>query len=287
MADLIRLELQVPESAIDVVTGLLFRRVSFGWEEIALATGETCFRIHCDNPELVATIRREVLNVSPETTAEQTVVEAQDWTEAWREFFTPVPCGRFVVLPPWLEAEAATYAPRLPIVIEPKSAFGTGHHNTTVLCLDALSRLADDGRLTPGMTFMDVGTGSGVLGIGCALMGLSGVGSDIDPVAVDNATENAEINRVAHKFTVRPGSTEAGQGQRFDVVVANILAAPLKELAPLIMDLMKPGGALVLSGLLNVQADDVEAAYAALGSARRLTSGDWVALVWPGEREAS
>ena len=280
MADLIRLDLYVPEDDVDCVTGLLFRMVSFGWEETNLPTGETRFRIHCDNAELVASIRREVGLAAAEARMEEEVVAGQDWTAAWREFFTPVPCGRFVVLPPWLEHEAVTHAPRLPIVIEPKSAFGTGHHNTTVLCLEAISQLADAGRIKPGMTFMDVGTGSGVLGIGCALLGLTGVGSDIDPVAVDNANENVVINRVAQAFTVRPGSTEAGEGQRFDVVVANILAAPLKDLAPQIMALMQDGGSLILSGLLNVQADDVEAAYTALGPATRLASGDWVALVW-------
>ena len=116
-----------------------------------------------------------------------------------------------------------------------------------------------------------MGTGSGILGIACCLNGLAGLGSDIDPVAVDNALENVVINKVADDFRIVPGSAE---------VVANILAGPLRELAPALMARMKPGACLVLSGLLDVQADAVEAAYAELGKARRVQSGDWVALVW-------
>lgn len=166
-----------------------------------------------------------------------------------------------MVLPPWL-LDTTPLEGRKPIVIEPKSAFGTGHHNTTVLCLDAITQLTESGRLKPGMRFFDVGTGTGILGIACCFGGMTGLGSDIDPVAVDNALENVGINKVADAFRIVPGSAEAGAGERFDLVVANILAGPLRELAPQIMECMKPGGCLVLSGLLDVQADAVEDAYA-------------------------
>ena len=91
---------------------------------------------------------------------------------------------------------------RKPIIIEPKSAFGTGHHNTTVLCLEAITELLASGRLKAGQRFFDVGTGSGILGIACCLNGLAGLGSDIDPVAVDNALENVVINKVADDFRI-------------------------------------------------------------------------------------
>ena len=248
-------------------------------EEDSLPTGETRFRVHCDN----AIVRENLLSALrawlPGLEVEESAVPRQDWTVAWREFFTPVRAGRFLVLPPWLVASTPAEG-RQPIVIEPKSAFGTGHHNTTVLCLEAITGLLDSGRLAAGQRFFDVGTGSGILGIACCLNGLSGLGSDIDPVAVDNALENVVINKVADAFRILPGSAEAGEGEAFDLVIANILAGPLRELAPALMARMKPGGCLVLSGLLDVQADAVEAAYAALGPARRVQSGDWVALVW-------
>ncbi len=264
--DLVRLDILADEEQYDTVTGLLVRIVSYGWEEDSLPTGETRFRVHCDN----AIVRENLLSALrawlPGLEVEESAVPRQDWTVAWREFFTPVRAGRFLVLPPWLVASTPAEG-RQPIVIEPKSAFGTGHHNTTVLCLEAITGLLDSGRLAAGQRFFDVGTGSGILGIACCLNGLSGLGSDIDPVAVDNALENVVINKVADAFRILPGSAEAGEGEAFDLVIANILAGPLRELAPALMARMKPGGCLVLSGLLDVQADAVEAAYAALGPA--------------------
>ena len=153
------------------------------------------------------------------------------------------------MLPPWL-FESTPLEGRKPIIIEPKSAFGTGHHNTTVLCLEAITELLASGRLKAGQRFFDVGTGSGILGIACCLNGLAGLGSDIDPVAVDNALENVVINKVADDFRIVPGSAEAGEGEQFDLVVANILAGPLRELAPALIARMKPGACLVLSGCL-------------------------------------
>lgn len=284
--DLVRLDILADEEQYDTVTGLLVRIVSYGWEEDSLPTGETRFRVHCDN----AIVRENLLSALrawlPGLEVEESAVPRQDWTVAWREFFTPVRAGRFLVLPPWLVASTPAEG-RQAIVIEPKSAFGTGHHNTTVLCLEAITGLLDSGRLAAGQRFFDVGTGSGILGIACCLNGLSGLGSDIDPVAVDNALENVVINKVADAFRILPGSAEAGEGEAFDLVIANILAGPLRELAPALMARMKPGGCLVLSGLLDVQADAVEAAYAPLGPARRVLSGDWVALVWDGGQRAS
>ena len=289
--DLVRLDILADEEQYDTVTGLLVRIVSYGWEEDSLPTGETRFRVHCDN----AIVRENLLSALrawlPGLEVEESAVPRQDWTVAWREFFTPVRAGRFLVLPPWLVASTPAEG-RQPIVIEPKSAFGTGHHNTTVLCLEAITGLLDSGRLAAGQRFFRlelytpeeltriITRSAGILGIACCLNGLSGLGSDIDPVAVDNALENVVINKVADAFRILPGSAEAGEGEAFDLVIANILAGPLRELAPALMARMKPGGCLVLSGLLDVQADAVEAAYAALGPARRVQSGDWVALVW-------
>lgn len=263
----------------DAVQGVLARLVTYGWEEESLPTGETRFRVHGHSDDFAQQLVAEIQAFAPDARLERDTIEDKDWLAAWREFFTPVHCGRFVVLPPWLK-DSTDLAGALPIVIEPKSAFGTGHHPTTVLCLLALSELLNAGRLTAGQRFYDLGTGSGVLGIGCALAGLSGAGSDIDPLAVDNATENALINNVAPRFEIRSGSAEAAQAQQHDVVLANILAGPLRELAPSVIPLVKPGGVLILSGILSIQADSVAEAYAALGTPRRLESGEWACLIW-------
>jgi ribosomal protein L11 methyltransferase len=130
------------------------------------------------------------------------------------------------------------------------------------------------------MRFLDLGTGSGILGLACAKLGLVGEGLDIDLPAVENALENRTANAVdPTDFAVRLGGVEEAAGP-YDFIVANILAAPLREMAPAIAALKSP--ALVLSGLLDMQADAVEAAYIEQGyaKARRMISGEWAALIF-------
>jgi len=285
VSDLIRISIVIaadcPED-LETVDAVLALAVPFGWEEESLPDGSVRLRVHTDNPafceQLLATLRAEL----PRAEVTRDSVPDTDWTLAWRDFFTPVPCGtHFMVIAPWM-IDTVDLEGRTPIVIEPKTAFGTGHHPTTALCLGAVSELAASGRLRPGLRFLDLGTGSGILAIGCAKLGMTGVATDIDMLAVENAEENRVINAVAPAIDVRLGSTDAAQGERYDVLLANILAQPLKDLAPDILGLLAPGGCLVLSGLLAVQADGVEAAYTSLGMppARRRVEGEWAALIW-------
>ena len=281
MKQIFRLEVVVTEEDADRATGLLTLGVPFGWEEESLPTGETRFRIHCDNPEFINNLQNDVQAHIPDAQCARTTLEEQDWLAAWRQFFTPVPCGeRFVVLPPWL-AETQDFPGRTKVLIEPKSAFGTGHHATTALCLSVVSGLLDSGRLKAGQHFLDLGTGSGVLGIACCKSGLIGEGYDIDSLAVENALENRVLNGV-EGFEVGLGSIDALEGRTYDLVLANILARPLIELAQRIVWACKPGACLVLSGLLEIQADSVEQAYMAqcLPKPRRVIDGEWCALVW-------
>ena len=259
-----RLEIVVAESDYDCATGLLALEVPFGWEEQSLPTGETRFRIHCEQKDFLERLQRLLKQTVPAAESALSELEETDWLAAWRQFFTPVCCGKhFVVLPPWL-ADTPDFPRRTPILIEPKSAFGTGHHATTALCLRVVSDLLEAGRLQEGQQFLDLGTGSGVLGIGCCKFGLTGEGLDIDPLAVDNALENRALNAIApESFTVAEGSIGAVAGKQFDLVLANILARPLTEMAADIVRACRSGGCLVLSGLLEIQADGVTAAYRA------------------------
>ncbi|WP_308598251.1 50S ribosomal protein L11 methyltransferase [uncultured Desulfovibrio sp.] len=278
-----RLEIVVAESDYDCATGLLALEVPFGWEEQSLPTGETRFRIHCEQKDFLERLQRLLKQTVPAAESALSELEETDWLAAWRQFFTPVCCGKhFVVLPPWL-ADTPDFPRRTPILIEPKSAFGTGHHATTALCLRVVSDLLEAGRLQEGQQFLDLGTGSGVLGIGCCKFGLTGEGLDIDPLAVDNALENRALNAIApESFTVAEGSIGAVAGKQFDLVLANILARPLTEMAADIVRACRSGGCLVLSGLLEIQADGVTAAYRAQGlpEPRRIIDGEWAALVW-------
>lgn len=278
-----RLEIVVAESDYDCATGLLALEVPFGWEEQSLPTGETRFRVHCEQKDFLERLQQLLKQTAPAAESALSELEETDWLAAWRQFFTPVCCGNhFVVLPPWL-ADTQDFPGRTPILIEPKSAFGTGHHATTALCLRVVSDLLEAGRLQQGQHFLDLGTGSGVLGIGCCKFGLTGEGLDIDPLAVDNAVENRALNAIApENFTVAEGSIGAVTGKQFDLVLANILARPLTEMAADIVRACRPGGCLVLSGLLEIQADGVTAAYKAQGlpEPRRIIDGEWAALVW-------
>ncbi len=280
---LVRLEVVADEESYDVVTGMLTLMVSSGWQEESLPTGETRFLVHSENVGVVQDVRQALESRLQDVSFKVDAVEEQDWLEAWKEFFTPVSCGeRFVVLPPWHESDLG-FENRTKIVIEPKSAFGTGHHATTALCLQVLSDMLDAGRLHAGQTFLDLGVGSGVLSIGLCKNGLTGCGFDIDPIAIDNALENRAVNGISEAdCEIDLGSIEKASGRSFDCVVANILAKPLIELAKDIVRARREGGVLVLSGLLTIQADAVEDAYRKLGlpQANRTTMGEWSALLW-------
>ena len=280
---LIRCDVLAAEDIADIVSGILVFRVASGWEEQSLPDGGTRFIIHAPDASFIQSLTEELQTLRPSLDIRVSNVETQDWQQVWREYFTPVACGDlFLVLPPWREHDALLEG-RLPIIIEPRSAFGTGHHASTVLCLEAISELYQAGRIAPGMSFLDLGTGSGILGIGCCRLGLSGIGLDTDPLAIDNALENRERNQCL-KFELAVGSMERVAGSSFDLAIANILAGPLQALAPDIRRVLKNSGCLVLSGILTIQADAVEASYRreGFGAARRKRSGEWTALIWDG-----
>lgn len=275
-----RLELLCAKESVDRINGLLALHAAFGWEEDHLPSGETRFVIHSENADTLRVVQDACIKNMPTVSCKLHKVAARDWLAAWREFFTPVYCGsRFVVLPPWLENDA-DFADRTHIVINPKSAFGTGHHATTALCLRVLSDLLESGRIVPGQTFFDLGTGSGILGIACGKSGLRGLCVDTDLLAIKNTLENSCLNATDCEIAV--GSVEAAAKRKFDLVLSNILAGPLTEMAPAITGVCADGACLLLSGLLAVQADSVERAYAALGwaPACRAYDGEWCALLW-------
>ncbi|MDR1658780.1 MAG: 50S ribosomal protein L11 methyltransferase [Desulfovibrio sp.] len=280
------LEISAPAGRdAELLSGFLALHAPHGWEEQDVSDAETLFRICSEHAGYVLKVRNAVQESMPGLICRLAELEGRDWLSAWREYFTPVACGtRFVVLPPWL-ARHQDFSNRTPIIIDPKSAFGTGHHATTVLCLRALSDLLDSGRIRPGRKFLDLGTGSGVLAIACSRSGLAGLALDIDQLAVENALENKRLNR-AENFEVRNGGPELAAEYAVDgaygVILANILAGPLVEFAPALAGILAGDGCLILSGILENQADEVEAAYRAEGlqEAGRIHDEGWVALVW-------
>ncbi len=290
MAELIRLSIEVEEDDVEVLLGLLALNVPHGWEEQSLSTGQTLCVVHSGHAGFCEELVTSITSVLPGASIRRENVKEQNWAEAWKEFFTPVEGGEhFLVLAPWMQEEAQK-TERIVVFIEPKMAFGTGHHATTSLCLEAISSLYAAGEITKDCKFLDLGTGSGILGIACAKLGLHGHGVDIEAASVENATENRTLNNIdAGQFSIALGGIEAA-GQDYDLILANILAAPLRDMAEQIVAAMSKNAGkntgvrprLVLSGMLDIQAESVESIYVQLGLQRplKLQRGEWVALVF-------
>jgi len=280
-AKLSRLTLVFAPDHDDLVTGLLFLHTPWGWRDDGLVDGHRRVVVHFDRPEQSAEVEAALHEACPTLVATSDSVDNADWTSAWKQYFTPIHIGaRFVVLPSWMADSPQTAQP---ILIEPKMAFGTGHHQTTALCLEALDQLAASGTLRAGQTFLDLGTGSGILGIAAVKLGLSGLGLDIDPVAIDNAHENAALNQVETELELGVGGIDAvAATRRFDCILANILANPLMDMAEAITARLKRPGILVLSGILREQADRVAAAYMDQGLPKPEISHsqEWARLVF-------
>src|SRR5574337_138538 len=219
---------------------------------------------------------------SPEAAAEAaaslglrgTVAEIaeQDWSESWKEGLAPFRVGRVFVRFSWTPSPPPPGA--VEVVLDPGMAFGTGTHPTTALCLAALDELL---AASPGAAVLDVGTGSGLLAIAARKLGAARVAAtENDPVALRVAEENAARNAVALELGLVPPGAVPGE---FQIVVANILANTLVELAPAIAGRLAPGGALLLSGILAGQEDEVRAAYLAQGlapdPARERAQAEW------------
>ncbi len=196
----------------------------------------------------------------------------QDWSNEWKSLIRSVHVGRLWVGPPWDVGNAPADAVRL--VIEPKMAFGTGDHPTTALCLAAVDAYMKD---HPGASVLDVGTGTGVLAIAAKKLGAGRVvGTDNDPTSVELARENTEDNGTPD---IEVSGKELTQVEgTFDLVLANILANTLIELAPLIAPKVKDRA--VLAGVLAHQRADVEAAYRYLGFTvlPGAAQGEWVRI---------
>jgi ribosomal protein L11 methyltransferase len=200
-------------------------------------------------------------------------VADQDWVRLTQSQFEPIHIGKNIwVVPSWHDAPNPD---ALILELDPGLAFGTGSHPTTKLCMEWL-----EANLRSPQSVLDYGCGSGILAMLANKVGSHAVdGVDIDPQAIVSARENAERNQCDVTFFLPEDFASARQGQRYDVVVANILSGPLKVMAPMLCGRVAKGGSLVLSGVLARQADEVIACYHSLISLSVSAEFEgWVAL---------
>jgi ribosomal protein L11 methyltransferase len=206
------------------------------------------------------------------------VVHEADWANAWKAHFPVLRVGRRIVIrPTWRRHRRQP--DDVVLALDPGMAFGTGLHPTTRLCLAALEGFADRG-LIDGARVVDVGSGSGILAIAAGLLGARGVlAVDVDPIAVQASRENAARNRLGRIIESREGSVPTGDGP-FDLVLANLIASLLVNLAEPLAEEVRPGGTLLASGIFHDRESQVAEAFAARGvdQTNRWAEGDWVAL---------
>ena len=206
-------------------------------------------------PELLISLKEAGFNLSA---PQEKIVEEQDWVRLTQSQFAPIQIGKRIwVIPSWHEAPSDPNA--ICLAVDPGLAFGTGSHPTTHLCLLWLEEHSG----LNNQSLLDYGCGSGILAIAAAKLGCKPViGTDIDPQAMVAARSNAEINHTEIQFVLpNEDAPELAAETKYDIVMANILANPLQVLAPALVNKMRSGGQIVLSGVLARQAEEVIATY--------------------------
>lgn len=218
-----------------------------------------------------------------------------DWQDQWKAFFKPLELGKsFLIVPSWHnkpEMLAQHHQDLTKVILDPGMAFGTGQHETTALCAELLesylSRFSDATKRN--MSFLDVGCGSGILCFVASRLGVGRVlGIDNDPIAIQVACENAATNQLEHSISFELADTQK-KNERFDCIVANILAETLENLSPFLIRSLKREGFLILSGVLEEQTDALCRVF--LDEARKQKQlgfkliqtrqkGQWMALEW-------
>ncbi|HZU11265.1 MAG TPA: 50S ribosomal protein L11 methyltransferase [Chloroflexota bacterium] len=216
----------------------------------------------------------QAFDLSPIGPMQRRVIDEEDWAHGWKEHFHPLRIGRVVIKPSWREWDAQPED--LVIELDPGMAFGTGLHPTTKLMVDAVQQ-----RVKPGMRVLDLGTGSGILAMAAALLGAHVVGLDISDVAVEVARANVAANGMQAAIEIDEGSIDAIAGQTFDLILANIIASVLIDLAPQLAGALKPGAEALASGIIEERLAPVVDAFqrAGLQVVSRNHEEDWWLVV--------
>ncbi len=260
--------------------------------ETGVEVTETGFRLYLEEEsdagswqsilsEAVQAVRARSPRPFREPVTRVATVPEEDWAANWKAHFRPMRVGKRLLITPTWESPKALDGD-LVLRIDPGRAFGTGHHETTRLCLEWIENLATPSEQGSPRSLLDVGTGSGILAMAAVLFGLeTALGVDHDPEAIEVALENIRCNGLEGRVRLVNGETSE-LDEHFDVVVANIQAGPLIALADGILQRLAPGGRVALSGVLVHQAEEVRQVYESKGlSFEELrTDGEWCLLTF-------
>jgi ribosomal protein L11 methyltransferase len=273
-----RLSVRSTSSSLDTLSGALYLA---GYEGIEIVEspkgkggeeGQITVRAYAVARDGIEELARVVTQIPDCDLGEIEEIPAEDWAENWKKYFKPIKVGGgFVVLPPW--ASAKRFPGRIPIVIDPGHAFGTGTHASTRLVLAGLEGI--DSRIPSQGVVADLGTGSGILAVAAVKLGLAPVTAiDIDPEAVQEAKQNARANN-AHLFVrfVEGDQHDVPDGVR--LLTANLSAPVHRAIAPLLAERLVPGGRALLAGLLADEFDGVVKAWPDGWEARRADLEEW------------
>ena len=230
--------------------------------------GLSCIKLYLEDTDCAGQARLDALVERLGLTKTSALLPETDWEQSWKDNYPAVEVGnRLVVLPYWLEGE--DHGDRLPVILDPGLTFGTGAHPSTQMVMEAMEE-----KLTYGGVCLDLGSGSGILSIAALRLGAaSAIGVDIDPKAEDIARENAAYNRFdGSVFTAYTGNVTSDKklmeqlaGNRYDLVLVNIVADVIISLAPVLPRFLSQQSTLICSGILDTRLQDVLAALQAAG----------------------
>ena len=289
----LRVAVSVPTEAVEVVSYFLVELGSVGiaegeWQPDTPPPAWTLvqgfFSANQDSSVLLASLTKRLRSIATEYPGLVTCVPAcatissATWQDHWKTHFPPLPVGqRLLILPPWEVRPARSE--RAVIEINPSMAFGTGHHATTHTCLEALEALCN--AYGPPARALDLGTGSGVLAIALAKLGVPSVwATDIDPVALEEARKNARVNGIETAIHISPASLNELPAP-FQLVIANLFASTLIASYPALTQILTCSGHAILSGIQSDQATSVLEAFSAPDwtLVEHRSKDDWATLV--------
>ncbi len=270
-----RITFIVPEILLSEIEEELYFFASSGWEERDLQ-GAREFNFYFKDREINALKELEKFVARyPEIKVSYTLIQEEDWAQAWKANFRPLKVGKnLVIVPPWESYEPANG--EVVILIEPGQAFGTGHHPTTQMMLEHIESYFVDKKSAP-IKVLDLGCGTGILAIACALLYPKAeiTAVDIDEEALKATLYNAKLNQVEEKIKV---SSQIPEGEEYELVLANIGFKELKKLAPELKKVSSPSGTVYfLSGILREDSLKMKTYYQSLGykPLSCLIQGEW------------